>query len=110
MSFARSSYTGGTGESLVQRTQGVKSLGIYKWIYTKITPWIGRPYTYAIRDFYHNAEYFILAGIFISGYFLGRADVLSWEQFLLLMVAYSVGYTHGHFFWGTTYEQGQEGD
>lgn len=80
---------------------------IYRWIWRHIG---GRPWTYITRDLYHKAEYFVLMGTFVAGYFLGRAELLTWKTFLLIMLAYTIGFLHGHFFWGTEYRENQGGD
>lgn len=82
-------------------------MSIYKWIWTRIG---GRPWTYISRDIYHKLEYLVLVGLFIGGFVLGRVGLISWKWFLVIMAAYTVGYIHGHFFWGTEYIPGQKGD
>jgi len=82
-------------------------VSIYKWIWTRIG---GRPWTYISRDIYHKLEYLVLVGLFIGGFVLGRVGLISWKWFLVIMAAYTVGYIHGHFFWGTEYIPGQKGD
>ena len=63
----------------------------------------GRPWTYIARDLYHQFEYVWLVSIFVGGFAVGISGRVSWKWFLIIMIAYTVGYIHGHFFWGTTY-------
>ena len=86
-----------------------------KWLtydpYKKLWGLIGgRPWTYIARDIYHRAEYLWLVGIFIGGYAVGRGGLVNWKWFLVIMIAYTIGYIHGHFFWGTSYVENQKGD
>jgi len=80
---------------------------LYRWLWTRIG---GRPWTYISRDIYHELEYLILVSIFIGGFWLGRSELVSWKWFLVILVAYTIGYIHGHFFWGTKYIPNQQGD
>jgi len=80
---------------------------LYRWFWTRIG---GRPWTYISRDIYHELEYLILVSIFIGGFWLGRSELVSWKWFLVILVAYTIGYIHGHFFWGTKYIPNQQGD
>lgn len=70
----------------------------------------GRPWTYIARDIYHQAEYLWLVLLFTGGYFLGLSGLVSWRWFLVIMIGYTVGYIHGHFFWGKDYEPNQPGE
>lgn len=79
----------------------------YRWVWTKIGK---RPWTYITRDIYHKIEYIILVGLFTSGYFLGRSELVSAKWFLIIMIAYTIGFIHGHFFWGTNYKENQQGE
>ena len=80
---------------------------LYKKLYSLIG---GRPWTYILRDIYHKAEYLVLVGIFVGGYALAQSGLVSWKWFLVIMAAYTIGYIHGHFFWGTKYIENQPGD
>ena len=70
----------------------------------------GRPWTYITRDIYHKFEYVWLVGIFIGGYWVGQSGLVSWKWFLIIMAVYTLGYVHGHFFWGKKYIENQLGD
>ena len=85
-----------------------------KWLefnpYRKLWSLVGgRPWTYITRDIYHKVEYVILVGLFAGGYFLGMSELVSIKWFLVIMVAYTIGFIHGHFFWGTKYRENQQG-
>ena len=82
-------------------------MNIYKWLYTRIG---GRPWTYIARDIYHNYEYVWLVSLFVGGFWLGMSGLVSWKWFLSIMAVYTIGYIHGHFFWGTKYKEGQMGE
>ncbi len=81
-------------------------MDLYKALWSRIG---GRPWTYIARDIYHQLEYLMLVTLFTSGYFLGNSDLVSWKWFLIIMVAYTVGFIHGHFFWGKEYIPDQNG-
>jgi len=57
-------------------------INLYKWLWTRIG---GRPWTYIIRDSYHNHPLWWLLGLIGSGILLG------------------------HLFWGTSWIPGQGG-
>lgn len=79
---------------------------LYEWLYTRIG---GRRWTYIARDAYHKFEYGVLVSLFVSGFALGWSGLVSWKWLLVLLGAYTIGFIHGHFFWGTPYREGQEG-
>lgn len=78
----------------------------YRWWWTRIG---GRPWTFISRDIYHKVEYLILVSLFASGFFLGYSSLITWKWFLIIMAAYTIGFIHGHFFWGKEYIPGQQG-
>jgi len=69
----------------------------YKFLWSRIG---GRPWTYISRDIYHKVEYIVMVSLFSGGFFLGLSGLLSWKWFLVLIGAYTIGFIHGHFFWG----------
>jgi len=83
-----------------------------KWLsyppYKKIWFWAGRPFTYIMRDFYHEVEYVIIVGFFTLGYF--ARDWLSYRDFLLIVGGVTAGYILGHLFWGRKWVKGQQGE
>jgi len=79
-------------------------LNLYKWLYTRIG---GRPWTFIIRDIYHEAEWVIqmlwlLIGAVIVAYF-------GWMNLLIFIGIYTFGYINGHCHWGTRWIKNQQG-
>ena len=70
----------------------------------------GRPWTYITRDLYHKGEYIWLVGLFTGGFLLGRSGLVSMKWYVILITSYTIGFIHGHFFWGTKYKENQEGE
>lgn len=85
----------------------MRAINIYKFLWSKIG---GRPWTYITRDIYHQVEYLVLVTLFTGGYFLGDSGLVSWKWFLIIVAAYTIGFVHGHFFWGTKYIADQQGE
>lgn len=79
----------------------------YKWWYSRIG---GRPWTFISRDFYHKMEYLVLVSIFTGGYFVGGSELVSLKWFIIIMAVYTIGFIHGHFFWGKSYIPGETED
>ena len=82
-------------------------MGFYKWLYTHLTPWIKRPWTFFIRDLWNEAEwvmqtFWVAVGV-ILGYFF------NWEVIVIAWAIYTFGYVNGHLFWGTKWIKGQKG-
>ncbi len=80
-------------------------MDIYRALWSRVG---GRPWTYIARDIYHKFEYFVLVGLMLAGYGLGKSNLVNWKWFAALMSAYTCGYIHGHFFWGKDYIPGQK--
>jgi len=78
---------------------------IYKWVWSHTT---GRPFTYVLRDVYHKVEFIALVSLVFTGF--GLSYILDWDWMLIIMAAYSVGFIHGHIFWGTDYLDNQGGN
>lgn len=72
----------------------------YKWWWSRIG---GRPWTYIARDIYHRGEYLILVSLFAGGFLVGHCDLVNWKWLGVLMTVYTIGFIHGHFFWGKDY-------
>ena len=85
----------------------MRKMNFYKALWSKIG---GRPWTYIARDIYHRLEYFVLVSLLSGGYFLGHSNLVSWRWFIVILAAYTVGFIHGHFFWGTKYVPDQDGE
>ena len=79
-------------------------MDLYRELWSRLG---GRPWTYIARDVYHKLEYFVLVGLLASGYSIGMNGLVSWKWFGVLVTAYTIGYIHGHFFWGKEYVPGQ---
>lgn len=80
-------------------------MDIYRLFWSRLG---GRPWTFIARDVYHRLEYFVLVSLFLGGYAVGKSGLVVWKWFLIILAAYTIGYIHGHFFWGTKYIEGQK--
>ena len=80
-------------------------MNIYKWLWTRLG---GRPWTFISRDIYHRFEYIVLVSLFAGGFALGFSGLIGWKWLLVLLAGYTLGFIHGHFFWGKEYIPGQK--
>ena len=80
-------------------------MDIYRALWSRLG---GRPWTYIARDIYHKVEYLVLVSLLVAGYIIGKNELVSWKWFLVVMGAYTIGYIHGHFFWGNEYVPNQK--
>ncbi len=80
-------------------------VNLYKKLYTLIG---GRPWTYIIRDTWHRYEWFWIIGWMMFGAYLGQRYGFQWIIDRVCWI--TLGYILGHFFWGTPYEENQQGD
>ncbi len=78
----------------------------YKFLWSRLG---GRPWTYISRDIYHKFEYVVLVSLFVAGFLVGHCDLVNWKWLGILMGTYTLGFIHGHFFWGQPYVPGQTG-
>ena len=76
----------------------------YKWLWSKIG---GRPWTYILRDVWHEAEWVYQALWFAIG--VVAASHFGWKGALIAFGIYTFGYINGHLWWGTKYIKGQKG-
>lgn len=76
----------------------------YKWLWSKIG---GRPWTYILRDVWHEAEWIYQLLWYVLGAALGI--YLGWKVALIAFGIYTFGYLNGHLWWGTKYIKGQRG-
>ena len=87
-------------------------MNLYEWMYTYLTPWTKRPWTYFTRDVWHNVEYLcIMICLFIgfyTGYYWAKYDVCLWWLTILWANA-TIWFIMGHILWGTVYKSGQRG-
>ena len=88
-----------------------------KWLtynpYKKLWSLVGgRPWTYIYRDAWHKVEILMQAQWFWTAVLvLWLMDVsIPLEKILVGWAIYTLGYIMGHFFWGTKYIPGQEGN
>lgn len=66
----------------------------------------GRPWTYIIRDTWHQYE-----GLWIIGLVASGAVAVHYSDLLSVLKAlgiFMVGYVGGHLFWGKEWKKGQE--
>ena len=78
----------------------------YKW---GLWRWIGgRPWTFIIRDLYHELEWFWIIALISVGVWLGHH--FEWIEVLKYLGVFTVGYIAGHLFWGRRYIENQQGD
>ena len=88
-------------------------MNLYKWLYTNLTPWIKRPWTYFGRDVYHQVEYVVLMVCLLSGFFTGYYWALYGVPLIWLTALWGVStlwFIIGHILWGTKWQRGQQGD
>jgi len=78
---------------------------VYKWLWSHIG---GRPWTYIIRDGWHEYEFFWIVGLVSLGVWMGHN--YDWKSVLIGWLIFSVGYVGGHLFWGTPWKKGEGGD
>ena len=84
----------------------MKALGnFYRFLWSHIG---GRPWTYILRDFYHELEYAVIIGALGLGYAAAYFGWLKTKEFALMVGAATIGYILGHLFWGTRWIPGQE--
>lgn len=79
-------------------------IDLYKWLWSKIG---GRPWTYILRDWWDQWEFFWIVGLVCLGIWLGHN--YGWLSVIRGWLIFAVGYLAGHLFWGTKHIPGQEG-
>ncbi|MEW6141972.1 MAG: hypothetical protein AB1597_02300 [Chloroflexota bacterium] len=67
----------------------------------------GRPWTYILRDIYHEVEWLVQTVFFAIGAVAGH--FAPWWLLVAAWSLYTAGYVSGHLFWGTRYRPGQQG-
>ena len=78
-------------------------MNIYKFIWSRIG---GRPWTYILRDSWHEWEVFWIIGLLAIGATLGK--FFGWFTILSVLGIFLAGYIAGHLFWGTRYIHDQK--
>ncbi len=79
-------------------------MNFYKALWSRIG---GRPWTYILRDFWHKVEGLCIIALVAAGAVMGH---IMWSEVLKLLLAFALGYTAGHLFWGKEYIPDQKGD
>jgi hypothetical protein len=106
----------GSDERLVKAIAGQRGLNVYGWIWWHAEFWIKdtekrRPFTYILRDFYHQWPLVTLIAISTIAYCAGRWWIpMSIGVFWAILLTLSVGVLLGHLFWGGNYIEGQQED
>jgi len=86
---------------------------LYAWFWWHTELWLSpearRPYTFIMRDIYHNAPLLVLMAVGGVFYCLGRWWLpVSARTFLVGFLALLVGTLLGHLFWGAHYTPGEQ--
>lgn len=77
----------------------------YKWLWSRIG---GRPWTYIIRDFYHDAPLPFLLVVLATGGAIGHYT--GFVTFMKILGILLIGMILGHLFWGTKWIPNQPGN
>lgn len=93
-------------------------MNLYKWLYTYLTPWLKRPWTYVRRDFYHalpliNIGFFFWVGLSCGLYYPRIVEWIvaaPWNPLIFTAIVWFIGALQSHFFWTTKWIKGQKGD
>jgi hypothetical protein len=105
----------GFEERLIERVAGQRGLNLYGWFWYHTEFWLSkpdrRPYTYIMRDFYHQWPLITLIAVSTIAYAAGRWWIpLTAGWFWVILLSLSVGILLGHLFWGGDYIEGQQED
>lgn len=65
----------------------------------------GRPWTYILRDIWHQTEGLCILALVAGGAVLGH---YLWHEVLWYLLAFALGYLAGHLFWGKQYIPNQK--
>ena len=76
---------------------------LYKRLWSAIG---GRPWTYILRDIWHKYEGLCIILLVSLGAIVGQ---WLWPLIFWLLLAFALGYTAGHLFWGKEYVPNQTG-
>jgi hypothetical protein len=76
------------------------------WYYTEfwLPPAERRPFTFIMRDIYHQSPCIAVCILAALAYTLGRFVVVDW----LYIVLFFAGLLLGHLFWGKKYKPGEQ--
>ena len=75
---------------------------LYKALWSRIG---GRPWTYILRDTWHQFEGLWIVSLVAIGALLGH---WFWDLIFWFLLVFALGYIAGHLFWGTSYVPGQQ--
>jgi len=74
--------------------------------YKKLWFWVGRPFTFILRDVWHKAEFVWIIGLVSLGVWMGHN--FDWLIVLKIMSIFTVGFIFGHLFWAKDYIPDQQ--
>ncbi|MBI2329299.1 MAG: hypothetical protein HYU85_06670 [Chloroflexi bacterium] len=80
-------------------------MNIYKALWSKIE---GRPWTYILRDWWDDYEFFWIVGLVSLGIWLGHH--YGGKSVMIGWLLFTTGYISGHLFWGKDYIPRQKGE
>jgi hypothetical protein len=75
---------------------------LYRQLWSRLG---GRPWTYIMRDIYHEFEWLVQTVFFTIGAAAGH--FLPWWALVAAWALYTAGYVSGHLFWGTEWRKGE---
>lgn len=94
-------------------------MNLKEWLtynpYKKIWCFVGRPFSYIIRDIWHEVEWLMQTFWFFIGITsaIFLVEELNhpcvWKTLGIVWGIYTFGYLNGHLFWGKKYIEGQKG-
>lgn len=81
---------------------------LYAWLWYHVEFWLKpearRPFTFILRDFYHNSPLITIFMTLTAGYIIGRNISISFLVWLGLLF----GFVLGHLFWGQPYKPDEQ--
>jgi len=86
---------------------------LYAWFWYHTELWLSpparRPYTFILRDVYHNSPLMVTILLGAAGYISGRWLILVTPRaFIIVLAVLLVGTVLGHLFWGGAWISGQQ--
>ncbi len=79
-------------------------MDFYRELWSRIG---GRPWTYILRDLWHQWEWVPQLWWFLLGFSV--AQFTDWRGVAIAWAIYTYGYLNGHIHWGTRYKPDQHG-
>ncbi len=91
----------------------ILSLFTYQWWWFHLEWWLPapdrRPFTFIIRDWYHNVPLPTIVGLGITFYMIGRYTTqISLSVLLGIVLALVTGIILGHIYWGKKWREGEQ--